>query len=258
MKSYLRTLSGFSGRCLLNAYKLDGFRGAYVVTCHAFLTKVPLAPRLHSIGLIDHRAELMNYLDNFVMGELRCPEIEDHLQTQTRPVIIDVGINVGVTVRWWLHLNAKAKIIGIDMMQESLEFTTRKLEKWGSTVDWCPICIGVSDTAGVAELVVSDPLDGTTAIDNSVGNIHRSVNLMTMDEVLARRGLDQIDLLKVDIEGHGGKALLGAEKTLAITRYVVFETHNREETRLAQKTLAVAGFALWRVSGRTMWWERSI
>ena len=36
---------------------------------------------------------------------------------------MDVGVNVGVSSRWWLSLADHVQVIGIDMFQEALDFS---------------------------------------------------------------------------------------------------------------------------------------
>lgn len=197
-----------------------------------------------------------NYIDNFLRREFRCERVEDELRRAQKPVVVDVGVNVGLTVRWWYSLNRECRVVGIDMLTEALDFTTAALGQIEGDLDWNPICSAVGERPEVKEIMVSDPLEGTTGLASSQGKDSRRIEIETLDRLVGKQGIGMIDLLKLDIEGWAGLALSGAEETLAKTRMVVVETHSEEETELTTERLHAAGMRLFRVYGRTMWWRR--
>ncbi|MEY4940863.1 MAG: hypothetical protein RIQ93_2598, partial [Verrucomicrobiota bacterium] len=81
-------------------------------------------PIFDEVGTI---AEILNIHDNFAVGELRDALVEAELSTASTPIVVDCGVNVGVTVRWWLHLNAACRVFGFDMMEEAHEITRQRL-----------------------------------------------------------------------------------------------------------------------------------
>jgi FkbM family methyltransferase len=237
----------------VGAVKIDGWKGAWLATTGALFCGVPWGVRLPSLGLINHRAEVLNYLDNFCLGELRCAEVEKHLAGAAKPVIVDLGINVGLTVRWWSHLNPQSRIIGIDMLEEALAFAGRKLKDFCPGASWHPIGKAIGDGNFTLEASITNPLEGSTSLKTKSAGPVRKIEVTTLDSVIAPLGLTAIDLLKIDIEGYGGRALAHAGNTLRMTKYVVFETHDREETQEASEALGKAGFVVFHIFGRTMW-----
>ncbi|WP_395061146.1 FkbM family methyltransferase [Paraburkholderia silvatlantica] len=228
---------------------------AHCIKLFRTIRAVPFSVRLPVFGTISTVDEVLNIHDNFGKGELRNEEIENHLRETSRPVIVNCGVNIGITVRWWHHLNPAARIIGFDMMQEAHSFT---LERVGSTADWyVPVTCALSANEG-DQITISfdDPLFG----ENSVSTKHRSqtrtVLTGTLDARLRRYELENIDLLKIDIEGHGAEALKGAAETLSKTRYVLFETHNREEITGAADILHRVGLQLIGVKSRNLIYGR--
>jgi hypothetical protein len=77
-----------------------------------------------------------------------------------------------------------------------------------------------------------------------------------LDHLVKPLGLRSVTLLKCDLEGFGGFALQGASETLKVTDYVVVETHDSAETKLISKTLFEAGFVIFKVFGKMLWWCR--
>lgn len=59
------------------------------------------------------------------------------------------------------------------------------------------------------------------------GEAMTKVRMLTVDQMLAERGIKQVDVLSIDTEGHDPSVLWGAGKTLkaGLVRYLVFEVH---------------------------------
>src|SRR5690606_10146640 len=79
---------------------------------------------------------------------------------------------------------------------------------------------GVSDAPGSAVLA----LHPATRMDGRPGASHE-VTLVTLDGYITQHGVEQVDLLKIDIDGGEARVLRGATQTLARFRpTVVIET----------------------------------
>ena len=148
------------------------------------------------------------------------------------------------------------RVIGIDMFQEALDFTTASIAGAGARARWHPLCGGVGDSDSVVELRFSDPLEGTSRLDSTTGGKLRKIRVQTLDATLAPIAPKKIGLMKIDIEGSAGRALIGARDTLARCDYVSVETHSDDETRTSSRALIAAGFNMFHCRGRTMWWQR--
>ena len=115
----------------------------YLATSAFLFRSQPVPVSLPGFGKIRSWAEATNFVDNFALGELRCEEVENHLRAGTESWVVDVGVNIGVTCRWWLSLADHVQVIGIDMFQEALDFTTAKISELGAMKRWHPLCSGV-------------------------------------------------------------------------------------------------------------------
>ena len=257
MKKYLRSVFEEFPHAAAESFHVFGWRGLYLANSVYLLRHQAFPISLPGFGRIDSWAEGINLIDNFALGELRSDTVESHLRRSPDAWVVDVGVNVGVTCRWWLSLSPSLHVVGVDMFQEALDFTSQKITRRGQNDRWHPLCVAVGDREGVVEVRFNDPLEGTSRIDNSVGDKTRTVRVQTLDVILAPIAPKRIDLLKLDIEGAGGRALLGASVTLSKCDYVAVETHSDEETRTSSSALIGAGFQLFRSHGRTMWWSRA-
>jgi FkbM family methyltransferase len=256
-RSYVRELiEDFPGYAVRagREWGWTGFRIAFNAYVARFSSQEIESP----IGRLRTHNELLNFLDNFCANELRCQEVENHLRESKTATVIDLGVNVGVSVRWWLSCSPTLRVIGIDMITEALEFTSRRIAELGFSGRWIAIHSAVGESAQVVRFPVSDPLDGMTSLRATIGSTVREVSMSTLDQLLISRGETEIDLLKIDIEGHAGFALQGATQTLQRTRYVCVESHNDEETELCSVELTKHRFTLFKIGGRHMWWRSAI
>jgi FkbM family methyltransferase len=256
MKKYLRSLVEEFPHAAAESYHVFGWRGVYLATCVFLLRAQPFPVSLPGFGKIHSWAEAINLIDNFSLGELRSDEVESHLRASSDTWVVDIGINVGVSARWWLSLADGVQVVGIDMFQEALDFTSARIASNGAGARWHPICGAVGESDCVVELRFSDPLEGTSRLDSDTGGKLRKIRVQTVDVMLAPIALTRIGLMKIDIEGAAGRALNGATGTLARCDYVSVETHSDDETRTSSRALSAAGFQVFHVRGRTMWWQR--
>lgn len=236
--------------------KIVGPKGNYLAFCRS-MRRIPFPISVPIFGRISTIPEILNIHDNFAAGELRDPYIEASLRNTLRPVVVDCGVNVGVTVRWWLNLNPSCQVIGIDMMQEAQDFTVR--------------CLGDRKTAYTGITAALDAIDGqevtihfTNALEgtNRIGKTEHAASTRTLlthqlDSLLAPHALTRIELLKIDIEGHAAKALAGAANTLAVTQNLILEVHSEDELGESEAILFASGLRLRRFRNRNVWFKRS-
>ena len=221
---------------------------------------MPIAVNLPIFGNVSTVAEVKNIHDNFAVGEMRDPIIEEAIRVGPSPVVVDCGVNVGITVRWWFQFNPRCRVVGVDMVQEAHDFTVAKLSgiQPGLKEAYEAEC-GVLARAEGREVsfAFDDPLHGENAPTNSGGLHQRTIRSLTLDGIIERRKLSDITLLKLDIEGAGGDALLGAADCLRRTKHVIFESHNESEMKLASQLLGRSGFLLRRFRNRNSFWEKA-
>jgi FkbM family methyltransferase len=256
MKKYLRSVVEHFPHAAAEGFHVFGWRGWYLAACGFLLRRQPFPVTVPGLGKIDSWGEAMNLTDNFSLRELRSDAAEAHLTASREPWIVDVGVNVGLTCRWWLSLSPGAQVVGVDMFQEALDYTTERIAAAGQVSRWHPVCAAVGDREAVVDVRFNDPLEGTSRIDSAAGALSRQMRVRTLDSFVPSSVPARIALLKVDIEGAGGRALAGAPRTLSKCDYVVVETHSDEETQSASRALVSAGLELYRCVGRTMWWRR--
>ena len=255
LKPYLRNLLCACPDALIEGLKQVGWRGGYLVFCVFVLRRLPAPVCLSPVIRIATLQEAANYLDNFVQGELRHPEVE-RLLADAGGHVVELGVNVGITARWWLSRGPQVTLTGIDMIEESLDYTRNCLHAVGLDQRAEFVLGAVGSEAGEIEIAFDDPLEGTNRVGTVSGSQKRKVRVETVDHLLGGQDARTIALLKIYIDGQGGEALRGASQTLARTRWVVIETHDTDELETSAQVLTAHGFLLTAFHGRTMWWRK--
>ena len=257
VSAWLRELTTHFAPALVPAWRALRWKGIYMCICAWPLRYAPFPVNVPGIGTLSNPTEFCNFLGNFCSGELRCAEVEALLAVQPSPVIVDIGVNVGTTVRHWLSLNAGARVVGIDMMQEAIDDTTKLLKKSKPDARWQPICGAVSDKPGQIQIAFDDPLAGTNSVTNQLGVTTRTIQADTLDHWIHAETIDEIALIKIDVEGHGGLVLAGAAESLRKAKFVALEIHSSSEFEEAAKVLFEAGWLPFSMTGRNTWWRKS-
>lgn len=244
---------------LIRIMMLLGIPGAYLYACKR-LKRKPRSCSIPVFGRITTLHEVRNIFDNFgAEAELRDPAVERYLAGREAPVVVDCGVNVGVTVRWWLHLNHRARVYGVDMMEEAHAYTVEAVRSAGGLPEsYTPVLAALWSEEGRRFTIgIGDPLCGDYGyFRKDIERTERTFVTVTLDDALAPHRIAAIDLLKVDLEAAGADALKAAHRTLELTRHVVFECHGDAERQAASGILVSHGFVLRRSKGRHLWWEK--
>jgi len=210
-------------------------------------------------GIISREEELLSIRDNILKGSLRDGETERYIRKAKEPLVIDCGVNIGVTARWWFYLNPQAVVYGIDMMQEANDFTINALAD-RFKARYVPITAVLSSGTGrLVELNYDDPLFGGNNAGAASGDSEkRQVRSMTLDDCLRNYRIDAIDLLKVDIEDSAALMFQGASQTLPKVKNIILEVHSERERSNAIRLLRENGFRARRSYKRHIWLDKAV
>jgi FkbM family methyltransferase len=166
---------------------------------------------------------------NFLFGDWFEAEME-LWRTYLKPgmTVIDIGANVGVyTFSAAQKVGLQGKVIAIEPFQDCitcLEETVRI-----NQLPWVKIYAGAaSNYDGSARLSLHSSSELNEVISDNLyepsSNQTFPINCFTLDSLLEKENLTQVDWLKIDAEGHEMQVLLGAETLLTrFTPHILYE-----------------------------------
>jgi FkbM family methyltransferase len=120
----------------------------------------------------------------------------------------------------------------------------------------------VSDHSGQKELIITAGLGSTLSHfryeDEPMTNQTQTVKvpMVALDDLVADRTIEPPSLIKIDIQGHGAKAIAGGIQT--ITKYrpiIVFSSHSSWELHDTKAILESLGYRALNPEGNLVEWE---
>jgi FkbM family methyltransferase len=86
-----------------------------------------------------------------------------------------------------------------------------------------------------------------------------NITLVTLDSLVERDEIRLADFIKVDVEGHGAKALAGAHRSIVKARpTMVMSFHSELELAGTRRLLEPLGYCGYEPSGRSLAWEQCL
>jgi len=136
------------------------------------------------------------------------------------PIILDVGANVG---DWSQEMKRSVPAARLWMVEAQFECQQFICDR--AIPDATLVGKAISAHAGTVTLYRSQATDGLASLQARGDSyfqdrnfVSQNVQSTTLDEVVAEYALDEVDFLKLDIEGHELAALKGAESSLRSQR----------------------------------------
>lgn len=129
-------------------------------------------------------------------------------------IIVDVGSNIGVFTRQALRAGATL-VIAIEITPEVITCFRRNFEREIADGRVVLYTKGAWDKEETRRLMMSDALASTAnSLVFDYGSSAITVELTTLDSIIASVGPPRVDLIKLDIEGAEPQALRGASATV--------------------------------------------
>jgi FkbM family methyltransferase len=134
---------------------------------------------------------------------------------------LDVGANTGYYGLFAAKENPRLSVYAFEPAPQTYEQLLENVEVNGLR-NVTPIRCAVGDRSGTARLYLSDD-DCTASTLPGFRQARQDVEvpMLTIDQFVAERGLDRVDLIKIDVEGTEDKILHGAQRVLRGHRPVV-------------------------------------
>lgn len=158
-------------------------------------------------------------------------------------VILDLGANIGLTIRHFKHLYPQSRIFGFEMDKNNFE-TCRT-----NCADLKDVTItnkAVWTTTGTIQY--ADDVDTDAyAITENAQTATKEMPSISLPDILAEHSLDKVDFLKMDIEG-AEKNILESDDLSWMQNVQVMniELHEDEFIQKAVDIVSAQGFKCWR------------
>ncbi|MEX0271610.1 FkbM family methyltransferase [Leptolyngbyaceae cyanobacterium UHCC 1019] len=137
-------------------------------------------------------------------------------QAQPGMTVIDVGANVGVyTFSAAQRVSATGRVLAVEPFSGCVDCLaeTRRVNQ----LDWVTVCRGAaSDRDGTAHLALHSASEMNQVMTEADASeiATEAVPCFTLDTLMEREGLQRVDLLKIDAEGHELQVLKGSDRLL--------------------------------------------
>ena len=186
---------------------------------------------LGDIWLREGTTDLGTFDEIFVKGLYR-GVVE---QTANSEYILDLGSNVGLATRYFASSFPKARICSIEPDPDNFTLLERNVSTLLASGHCRALRVAAwsrNQVLNLSHVPEGSAFDSVTVTDSSAST-PRSVEGLTITEILRRVGFPRIDILKMDIEGAESEILRGDVEWLERTRSIAVEFHgnSRSESR---------------------------
>ncbi len=176
----------------------------------------------HPIFLRHGSSDFDVFQDVFLDGAYSAPVVA--------PVrtIVDCGANVGLASLYFLRRYRSARIVAIEPDPGNVIVAKENLAPYSDRVTLLEAAVWPSSgTVGLRRGAYRDGRSWATQVtDDRTGASTRAV---TVDEIMTTEAIDEIDILKIDIEGAERALFEGDTTFLEKTRCVLIELHDDDD-----------------------------
>lgn len=137
-------------------------------------------------------------------------------------IFFDIGANTGWYSMLAAQTNKNSRIVSFEPIKEHLESLTQtiflnKLENRVTVSDFA-----ISDTEGRAKILLAGTGSSLEKSFLEEKEGARDIKITTLDSYVENNKIGSPDFIKIDIEGHEYKALIGAKKTISTSLPILF------------------------------------
>lgn len=166
--------------------------------------------------------------------------------------VIDVGTNIGETLLNFARLNTEGKNIGFEPVPATYEKAKQNVEL-NSFNNIVLVNMGLSDVEETLAFNETNAFHsgGIFLSRDREGGGGRAVRVTRLDDFVSENEIEDVSLIKVDVEGFEMNVLKGAQETLSKFKPTLFvEVNNRFLTRQSSSAaelldfLAARGYAI--------------
>ncbi len=162
--------------------------------------------------------------------KLSAAKLEDEAELGVVPLLVkpgntvmDIGANFGLFTRFLSEaVGDGGQVFSFEPTQDMFEVLSHNVKRSGfSNVKCCNVAL--SDESGEAEIYIPRRPDGTLnhyeaclrPVNGSSDNVANRVQVLPVDQFCEDSGIERVDFIKCDVEGHEIAVLKGAEQLIS-------------------------------------------
>jgi FkbM family methyltransferase len=213
---------------LLSTYAADlasrrALIAAYRSTLRTTIDSTEINLRLRVAGLVTPLR--MRMCDIYTLGEI-LHERQYHVRSALPPcpTILDAGANIGVAALWFLGQYPGAKLFCYEPELNNFSLLRANLAGRDNVI-LEQVAVGARTESVTLHLASHGAMHSVMASGPAVGGL--TVPQIRLDDFLGCHAIDQVDLLKLDVEGSEFEAIRGLGDRLVDVKVIVGELHEQ-------------------------------
>jgi FkbM family methyltransferase len=166
--------------------------------------------------------------DQCIVDEVYSKDVYARERIRPGETVVDVGAHIGTfALMAGRCVGPSGRVLAFEPSPKSFELLQKNIA--ANRMSWiAPQDFALADAEATAELFVADDAANNPAADTlhaQAGRKAVAIRLRRLDDVLAEKKIERVDLLKIDVEGAELRVLDGAPKSLPVVRRIVMEVH---------------------------------
>lgn len=190
-----------------------GQRPAGLLTPHGF--------RLYT------RRDFVLYEELFALDEYRAALWQEALRHAERPLVLDLGANVGLFGALCATQQPRVWLIAFEMVPDGKPVIERRLRECGCVEGTVVTGAVGAESQGTRTIRYDHPHAASNAVTATAGRHAVAVPCIALDDWMARHGLagEPLTLIKIDVEGAERDVWQGGRETIRRAEFVLLELH---------------------------------
>ena len=217
VRAYWHDSRGVGDFVAIMRVRLSQSKIGHWVTPEPIVVDVDLVSLGRKVRLRSHTTDI-SVLGELVQGNgIYYLPSEAHAET-----IIDLGANIGLAYRWLRARYPSARFVCVEPDPGNLEILRANVRSGGGVCEIVPACVG--GRARRVRLATDKGEWGFRMTDADDPN-YGDTDVITMDQLLDRTGIEHVNILKCDIEGAEAELFEGCHSWIDRVDFMVVECH---------------------------------
>lgn len=180
--------------------------------------------------------------DAVVVREIWCENVYEVFDGDLSDtgIVVDLGANIGAFTLYAAALGAK-KVIAVEPEPHNVEMLVKNVGANRHNVPDCEFIFdnhGINDGKFTKAFINDNHGDSVVGYQKTMEKDQQPIQMISLQQLFDIHGLEFIDVLKIDIEGHEGNVIRGAsEALLNLCRYITveYDQHSNELGAIVEK-----------------------